>query len=337
MPSPFPTFGKLQALDMKSVWKHEALDFTPWLCDHLGSLGAALGMDLELIEREANCGDFSLDVLARDLGSGGKVIIENQLTSTDHDHLGKLLTYAAGFEATAVVWIAQSFRDEHRQAIEWLNQRTDASTHFFGLTVKILRIDDSLPAFQFQTVVEPNEWQKTIAVPGKAPTERGEAYRRFFQALIDELRVKHSFTSAKVGQPQNWYTFASGSSGVTYGASFAADKRVRVELYIDRGSTNENKAIFDRLLEIRPQIEGDFGAALTWERLDGRRASRIATYFPGTIDLPESDLAAVRAEAVKRLLTLKATLSPHLSAVLASSGNCAAAAELESATGATSC
>jgi hypothetical protein len=305
---------------MRSVWKHEASDFTPWLCQHLSELGEALGMDLELVEREADCGEFSLDVLARDLGSGKTVIIENQLTATDHDHLGKLLTYAAGFDAGAIIWVAPSFRDEHRRALEWLNQRTDSTTHVFGVVVEVLRIDESLPAYRFTAVVEPNEWQKGSLGGEKLVSERGEAYRQFFQALIDELRTKHHFTAAKVGQPQNWYTFPSGTAGLSYGTSFASGGHVRVELYIDRGSVEVNKGIFDHLQGLQSQIESAFGAGLEWERLDGKRASRVAYYFPGSIDMTPTELASVRTEIISRLLSLKAVINPHLPAALKAGG-----------------
>jgi hypothetical protein len=310
-------FGSLQSLSMRSIWKHEAAEFTPWLCGHVSELGEALGMDLELVSREAGVGDFSLDILARDLGSGRHVIIENQVTATDHDHLGKLLTYAAGYDAAAVVWVAESMRDEHRRALEWLNERTDESAHFFGVIVEVLQIDDSRPAFRFHRAVTPNEWQGELASSTKTPNSRSEGYRKFFQSLIDELREEHHFTAARIGQPQNWYSFGSGIAGLTYGASFAAGGRVRVELYIDRGSIEANKAIFDALLGQQGQIEGAFGAELKWERLEEKRASRIAFYFPGSIESSDEELALVQAEVVTKLLSLKAVLDQRLAKAVA--------------------
>lgn len=150
-------FGKIHKLSPRDIWPKEAKDFTPWLAENIGALGEALGMELELKDTEAAVGDFSLDLLAKDLGSGHTVIIENQLTQTDHDHLAKLLTYAAGFGASTVVWVAEVIRDEHRQALEWLNQRTDEDTQFFGVVIEVFKIDDSKPAYSFKPVVSPSE------------------------------------------------------------------------------------------------------------------------------------------------------------------------------------
>ena len=154
-------FGTLKRLDLRSAWPNEATDFTPWLADNIQELGKALGKDLELVEREAQVGDFSLDLHTIDLGSGKTVVVENQLTSTDHDHLGKLLTYASGFNAAIVVWVAQEIREEHRQALQWLNEISDVDTEFFGVVIELLQIDDGNPAFNFKPVVYPNEWRKS--------------------------------------------------------------------------------------------------------------------------------------------------------------------------------
>lgn len=307
-------FGELNKVGLREIWPHEASDFTPWLAKNIDELGKALGMDLELIEQEASVGDFSLDILAKDLGSSKSVIIENQLTQTDHDHLGKLLTYAAGFNASIVIWVSEAIREEHRQAMDWLNQRTDNETSFFGVVVEVIKIDNSKPAFNFKLVASPNEWQKNK----KRQTQRasvstkGEKYQNYFQGLIDTLRETHRFTSAKAGQPQNWYSFSSGVSGLTYGANFSQGGKARAELYIDLGDQEKNKYVFDQLSNIKSELENSLGEKLSWERLDNKRASRLALYTDSSIEDSDSDLEKTKEWHIDRLLKLKSTLSNEI-------------------------
>jgi len=304
----------LNKVGLREIWPHEASDFTPWLAENIDELGKALGMDLELIEQEASVGDFSLDILAKDLGTSRSVIVENQLTQTDHDHLGKLITYAAGFDASIVIWVSDSIREEHRQAMDWLNQRTDSETSFFGVVVEVIKIDDSKPAFNFKLVASPNEWQKNK----KRQTQRtsvstkGEKYQNYFQNLIDDLRDIHRFTSAKAGQPQNWYSFSSGVSGMTYGANFSQGGKARAELYIDLGDHEKNKYVFDQLFNIKGEIEDSLGQEISWERLDNKRASRLALYIDGSIEESDSELEKVKNWHIEQLLKLKAALGKKI-------------------------
>jgi len=307
--------SKLKRLDLRQAWAREAGDFTPWLADNIEELGAALGMDLELEATEASVGDFSLDLLAKDLGTGRNVVIENQLTPTDHDHLGKLLTYAAGFGASVVIWVAETIREEHRQALDWLNQRTDTETEFFGVVVELLQIDDSKPAYDFKPVVFPNEWQKTkrSQTAGRV-SARGEAYKQYYQPLIDELREKHRFTGARIAQPQSWYAFSAGTSGVPVSAVFAGDGTARVELYIDLGTVEANKALFDWLLNQKASIETQVGFPLQWERLDAKRASRICVSRSGSIESSAEELEQIRKWQIEKLLIFKRVFAPLVKA-----------------------
>lgn len=182
------SFGNIEKVDLREVWSSEAGDFTPWLAENISKLGEALDLELELQGSEVSVGDFSLDLLAHD-EADRPVIIENQLDSTDHDHLGKLLTYAGGYDAAVVVWVAKDFRDEHRQALDWLNQRTGEDTQFFGVVIEAWKIDDSRPAPHFNLVATPNEWKKGKVVK-PVPSERQEQYRKFFQDLRDKLEEK---------------------------------------------------------------------------------------------------------------------------------------------------
>lgn len=299
-----PEFGEVVAVDLREMWANEATSFTPWLAENLNRLGAALGLDLELATRESRVGSFSCDIEARDLGSSRKVVIENQLTPTDHDHLGKLLTYAAGLEAGVVVWVARELRDEHRQTLTWLNARTGAGTDFYGVVVEVFRIDQSRPAVEFNVMVAPNAWRDPPpgSPGGPGDGSLSERYRQFFQALIDILREKHRFTNARAGQPQNWYTFSTGVTGFVYGFNFPAGGRARTELYIDVGDQGLNKAIFDTLQADQVALTREFGTELEWERLEHRRACRIGTTRPAAIDMPTEQLEVVRDWGIQNLL-----------------------------------
>ena len=309
-----PTFGRLRRLDPRQAWPHEALNFTPWLAEHIEHLGELLGMELEVEEREAKVGEFSLDILARDLGSDRCVAIENQLEATDHLHLGQLITYAAGVEADVVIWISRHIREEHRQALDWLNRGHEGATEYFGVVVELLQIDDSHPAPNFRLVASPNDWSRKPSRGSGSGEVTGKRllYRDYFQELIDELREEHRFTNAKAGQPQNWYSFTSGTRGFSYGANFAWDERVRVELYIDLQDGGANDAAFAALQEGKDEIEAAFGEQLSWEQLEGKRACRIATYTDGSIEDPVDQLAAHKSWMIDRLLRLRSVFGPHL-------------------------
>lgn len=306
-------FGKLKKVPLRNIWAHEAQDFTPWLAKNIEALGEAVGLELELVQEEASVGNFSLDILAKDLGSAENVIIENQFSKTDHDHLGKLLTYAAGFDASYVIWVAETIREEHRQALDWLNHRTDRQTQFFAVVVEVIQIDDSKPAFNLKPVVFPNEWQKSKSgnKPAQKTSAKSEKYREYFQGLIDELRINHKFTSAKAAQPQNWYAFASGISGIIYGANFCQGDRVRTELYIDLGSAEQNDSCLSHLLESRAEIERELGYELSWDPIDGKRATRIAIYRQGSIS-EESELLEIKSWHIKNLLKFKSVFAKRI-------------------------
>ncbi len=314
--------SSLKRVELREVWPNEAHDFTPWLAEHIVQLSEVLGMDLEVETTEAEVGSFSLDVLARDLGSDRPVVIENQLTPTDHDHLGKLLTYAARYDAHTVVWLVREFRPEHRAALEWLNQRTGEDTAFFGVVVEAWSIDDSRPAPRFNPIAFPNEWSKQVAERGSSstsdePSGRRLRYRNFFQELIDTLREEHHFTSARKGQPQNWYHFASGFSGIAYNVAFRSDGHVLTGLSIDRRDKEQNEALFDRLRERQDTIEAGLGFPLEWERRDDIRACLVHDVRENSIDDDDETLEHVRTWMIERLLTFKGVLDPHLNELIA--------------------
>ena len=309
-----PELGQLEHLEPRTLWTREAYDFTPWLADNLSLLGEALGLDQELAQIEPAVGAFNADITARDTGRDRHVIIENQLEPTDHGHLGQLITYAAGLDAAVIVWISPEIREEHRQAVDWLNRHTSDKIEFFAIALEVVRIGNSKPAVVFRLAASPNAWSKTVtsAHPPQI-SSRETAYQAFFQGVMDELREKHQFTNAKKAQPQSWYAFSSGAvSGITYNAAFASKDRLRAEVYIDVWDLALNKAIYDTLLARRAEIESQTGE-LAWERLDQRRACRIAMVRSST-NISDADQQgdAIRAWLVQALLTLKKAFGSRL-------------------------
>lgn len=306
--------GTLLQVSPRDVWLNEAHDFTPWLAQNLDLLGAALGIDLELVRMESSVGSYSCDIEALESGTGRRVVIENQLEQTDHGHLGQLLTYAAGLDAAVVIWISTKVRDEHREAIDFLNRHTREGLDFFAIALELVRIGDSQPAVVFRLAASPNAWAKSAAAPGSMQTsEKMNAYQSFFQPLMDELRETHYFTNAKAAQPQSWYAFSSGTTGVTYGVTFTNKSELRVEFYIDVGSAARNKAIFDHYNGIRSEIEIAAGNELKWDRLDGKKASRISVALPSrTIQHTAEEGALMRTWAIKNLLAFKRAFGPSL-------------------------
>jgi hypothetical protein len=189
-------FGRLRPVPATAPggWAHEAQDFTPWLAEHLDLLGEQLGIALRLREREFPVGRYSLDLLLED-AQGRTVIVENQFGQTDHDHLGKLLTYCAGTEAEAVVWIAESLTDEHVAALEWLNESTVSGVGFFGVELELLQIDDSKLAPHFKVVVQPNEWKKRVRPESEAQHDWGwDSYGELLGIGQDRLLVARALT-----------------------------------------------------------------------------------------------------------------------------------------------
>lgn len=312
-----PKLARLTRLDPKVVWQHEARDFTPWLADNIALLNDALGLEIEFTQREVSVGDFAVDIFGKEVGSGREVIIENQLEPTDHTHLGQLLTYAAGLEAKIVIWISPQFRDEHRQAVDWLNMHSTEDVSFFGIELDLFQIGDSLPAPHFKVAAQPSEWQRRATASTKAPySDRQLAYHDFFVDLLNRLKARSpAFTASKRVGYDSWVAFGSGRSGFGFNPVFGAGKEFRVELYIDTGSYELNKLAFDQLHDDKEQIEEAVGDPLTWERLDHRRACRLYVQREGSIDSPPETLDGFKDWAIDRLVRFKEVFSPRIRAL----------------------
>ena len=304
--------GTIKTVAIQEVWRREAYDFTPWLAGNLSYLSDKLDMELTADKTEASVGDFSADIVARDLSTNRIVIIENQYGQSDHRHLGQIITYAAGKGAGAVVWIAENIRPEHRVAIDLLNRGMKSVLQFYAVEASVIQIDNSRPAFTLDVICEPEEEENQPPASGSALPERYQKYLTFFQGLLEELNRRH-FTRARKAQPQSWYTFSSENSNVfTYCFSFNLHRRVRAEVYIDTGNASKNKQLFDALFAEKQAIESAMGTELLWERLDGKRASRVAISRPGSIDAPTEELEELQPWAITNLERFKSVFPSRI-------------------------
>jgi hypothetical protein len=275
-----PKLGRLQRVDLRVAWKSEAGDFTPWLAqpENIAVLGEAIGMDLEVQATEQGVGDFKADILCQDLASQTGVLIENQLEKTDHIHLGQLITYAAGLHVKTIVWVAALIRDEHRAALDWLNEHTSAEFSFFGLEVELWRIDGPTIAPKFNVVCKPNDWSRTItsATSGPGTGELSDAQKlqmEYWTALREYMLKNSRHVTPTKPRPQGFMDFALGRSGIWLTASIRVRAKGITALLV---MADQNSTAFYALLEKnRTEFNARFGAELTWRPLPGKKQKHV--------------------------------------------------------------
>ena len=263
--------GELKEIPINEVFENER-DFSDWLKDNIALLSQKLHLEFDELQREYPIGNFRVDIFGKEISTNSMVIIENQFSRTDHDHLGKILTYASGVDAKIIIWIAEEFTDEHKQALTWLNENTPEEIRFFGIELKVVKIGDSKPAVDFDVVVAPNQWVKMSRNP--RTSERNEAYRRFWRELLEK------YGKNLTPQPENLMSFSAGKSGIVYSWIFKQGNKFSVELYIGTDHPEKNKEIFEFLKQNREEIENKIGCNLEWTQVERSRrgAYRIATY-----------------------------------------------------------
>lgn len=267
--------GKLEKIkDLRSVWKHEATDFTTWLSDeeNLNTLGEEIGIDLELLSTEAKTGSFSTDILAVEANTNNKIIIENQLEATDHDHLGKIITYASGHDAKTIIWIVKEAREEHRQAIDWLNEHTDEEINIFLCKIELWKIGDSEIAPKFQIVSSPNNWSKTVkrSLDNEMSATAMLQYD-YWTKVKDEIDNNYPMFNSRKPIGQHWYDIAIGSSLANISLHIIARRNeIKVVLWIP-----DSKELFDYLYNIKDEIESQLGYELEWISSENNKSSSI--------------------------------------------------------------
>ncbi len=283
--------SRLTKLPLRTIWKHEALDFTQWLAlpENLELLAETIGVDLMNAQTEVGVGQFNVDILAED-ENGHKVVIENQLENTDHDHLGKLITYASGLQAEVCVWVVARARQEHEQAINWLNENTTEGANFFLIEVEAWKIGDSLPAPRFNIVAKPNDWAKTIkqqSAGGNKVTDLKLQQQAFWEKLREYGEQNGKLVrNWRKALPQHWYNIGIGSTRAKLAAKVnTQESYVGLELYI-----YQDTELFYELQAKKSEIESKLGYELDWQELPERKASRVIVTKAGNFqDESEQD------------------------------------------------
>ena len=273
--------GKLQEVDIRKLWSHEQYDFSEWLskAENLEQLNEVIGLTLSEVEKEVYVGAYRCDLVGVDETTGDKVIIENQLEASNHDHLGKIITYASGLDAKVVVWIVKEAREEHRSAIEWLNNNTSDKLNFFLIEIHAYQIGDSLCAPKFEIVEKPNGFIKNAkGQSGSGEYNKGQSEKIEFWTRFNEILIERG-KPFNVRKPttDHWYDIAIGTSDAHVSLTIVNREHVvGVELYIP-----DNKELFEKLYLQKEEIDEKLGLHPDWQRLDGKKAARILYRMPG--------------------------------------------------------
>lgn len=306
--------GKLKEIDIRTVWPHEQYDFSKWLAqdENIQELGDSLNLSLTDVETETSVGNFRCDILAKDELTGKMVLIENQLEATNHDHLGKIITYASGLDAAVVVWIVASARDEHAAAIEWLNKHTDDEISFFLLEVHAYQIGDSDPAPQFTIIEQPNDFVKTVKSVAKSADMNESQKQRleFWTRFNDVVESKGKPFNKRKATTDHWYNVAIGSSDANISIDLVnKEHKIRVSLWI-----SDNKELFDALFMRRDEIEAALGFGLVWNRLDNKKASYISAYIKGLDFKKQDNYPELMEQIIDMVVKMKKTFPGFINA-----------------------
>ena len=317
--------GLIKYLSLRHVWPHEERDFTPWLAqeENLAKLSKACGLELQLEQIEVKVGPYSADILAKD-GSGDYVVIENQFSRTNHDHLGKLITYGATLGASIVIWIAEQFTEEHQKAIEWLNERTSDDLSLFAVRPKVIQIDDSKPAVEFEVIERPNELVKSASIE-RTIHEASDSQKlqlEFWTMFKKRLLEKKVAASAETPRPQYWFSVPLGRSNIHISNILNTDAgKVGLRVYMNNRVA---ESALDGLMQDKDAIEQEIGTPLLWNPNPENRDKIISlvrdidledrTSWPGQIewlvDMNARFQAAFRPRVRKLKLALPSTELP---------------------------
>lgn len=271
--------GKLEIIPLREAWKHEAINFTNWLAkvENLKLLSDEIGIDISLIQIEKSVGKFSVDIFAEEENRNKKIVIENQLESTNHDHLGKIITYASGLNAETIIWIVKDVRDEHKQAIDWLNENTNEKINFFAINIELWKIGNSPYAPKFNIISKPNNWAKALQKSSSTQpstnntTDLQMKQFNFWESFNNYLQDNNSNINPRKPNPQHWYDIAIGNSKAYISLAMNTQRNyMACSLYIPN-----SKELFYKLEEHKDEIQKELNLELIWRELPNSKASRI--------------------------------------------------------------
>ena len=304
--------GKIKEVDIRSVWAHEQYDFSKWLAEdeNIRALGEELNLSLTDVDTEQFVGSYRCDIICKDELTGKSVLIENQLEQTNHDHLGKIITYASGLDASVVVWIVANARDEHASAIEWLNKHTDDDVSFFLVEVHAYTIGDSVPAPMFKIIEQPNDFAKTVkAIAHKGELNETQTNRiQFWNQFNDIIDQRGKPFNKRKATSDHWYSVAVGSSQCHISIDLVnKEHRIRVGMWID-----DNKEMYDAFLVHRDEIEEAAGRQYEWDRLEGKKAAIICTYIPGLNYHKQDNYPELMNQIIDLVVAMRAAFTPFI-------------------------
>ena len=278
------SLGTLTKIELREGWKHEAIDFTKWLAqeENLRLLSDEIGFDIKLIQTEAQVGSFNVDILAEEENTGNKIIIENQLEITNHDHLGKIITYASGYDAKIIIWVVKDAREEHRKAVDWLNENTGEEVGFYLLKIELWQIGDSPFAPKFDIISKPNDWAKAVKSSAESSelTDTKIKQLQFWDEFKSYAKENNTKLRFQKSYPQHWTNISIGNSDCHIALTINSPKNLfTCDIYIP-----DNKDLYQEFLSQKNSIEDELSEKLEWMELPNKKASRIRLSYPGNFE-----------------------------------------------------
>jgi hypothetical protein len=276
---------KQKQISPRKMWANEQYDFTPWLVEHIEELGEKIGMELEVVGREVSVGPYSADILAKETSTNNYVVIENQLEKTNHDHLGKSITYASALNAKTIVWIATDFTEEHKKAFDWLNDNTNEELSFWAIQLELWQISEDTASMRFNIVCTPSSNVKTIKSKTNSESETTQTQLEYWTKFRDKLMATKKFTSLHTPRPQYWFDVALGRSGINLSNTCNVQKSVvGIRVYI---SSKVVDTYLPALEARKAEINKALGCEPEWNPNPNAKDKTITLSFQTDLSDPE--------------------------------------------------